>query len=346
MSDAEAIQASINQVDQQFIELLSKRQTFVQALHDVKDASISQRVASAAKEIASLTEDAGTTELLRHVSSYCLRKINNVRVAFLGPVHSYSHLATMKYCGEGVEFTPVASIPAVFDAVSRGHAELGIVPIENSTDGRIVDTLGMFVRQKMHVCGEVLLPIHHNLLSRTPLSEITEVHSKPQALSQCREWLAKHLPDATLHEISSTTAAAKLAAEKHGVAAVASLPAGQEYSLDVLHSNIEDNPNNVTRFAVLGRDDMPPTSNDKTSLLFQIPHAPGALADVMNVFKECELNLTWIESFPAPDSPSEYLFFVEFAGHQTESLAAKAIQTLGGMTQRLDVLGSYAKASL
>lgn len=346
MSDAESIQQSIDQLDRQLVDWLSKRTQLTQELADVQAKSVAARVALASEHIDAVTTDADTAELLRHASSICLKNVESVRVAFLGPLHSYSHLASLKYFGDAVEFAPVASIPAVFEAVANGHATMGIVPIENSTDGRIVDTLGMFVRQKMHICGEVLLPIHHNLLSRTPLAEITEVHSKPQALSQCREWLSKQLPAATIHEISSTTAAAKLASEKHGVAAVASLQAGREYALDVIQSNIEDNPNNVTRFAVLGRDDLPPTRNDKTSLLFQIAHAPGALADVMGVFKENELNLTWIESFPTPSSPNEYLFFVELAGHQTDQRVAKAIGELSESTERLEILGSYAKAVL
>ncbi|MGB7347429.1 MAG: prephenate dehydratase [Pirellulaceae bacterium] len=346
MHDGDSIQSAIDDLDRKFLDLLSQRSELTQQLADANPQSTVGRVVAAAQHIDSLAPDTDAAELLRHVSSICLKNISSVRVAFLGPLHSYSHLASVKYFGDAVEFAPVASIPAVFEAVADEHATMGIVPIENSTDGRIVDTLGMFVRQKMHICGEVLLPVHHNLLSRTPLAEITEVHSKPQALSQCREWLAKHLPAATIHEISSTTAAAKLASEKHGVAAVASIQAGREYSLDVIHASIEDNPNNVTRFAVLGRDDVPPSGNDKTSLLFQIDHAPGALADVMNVFKQHALNLTWIESFPAPNSPNEYLFFVELSGHQQEANVAKAIDVLASSTERLEILGSYAKAAL
>jgi chorismate mutase/prephenate dehydratase len=167
---------------------------------------------------------------LRHVASACLQSLHQLRAAYLGPMHSYSHLAAIKYFGDAAALTPVASIPAVFEAVSRGDVATGIVPIENSTDGRVVDTLGMFVRREMQICGEVLLPIHHNLLSCTPREEIVEVYSKPQALSQCRGWLASQLPGARLVEIGSTAAAAKLAAEKRGVAAVASIEAGRQYT--------------------------------------------------------------------------------------------------------------------
>jgi len=204
----------------------------------------------------------------------------------------------------------------------------------------------MFVRHRVRICGEVLCAIHHNLLSRTPREEITEVYSKPQALSQCRGWLASHLPSARLVELSSTAAAARLASEKPGVAAVASLEAARGYGLDVIDRNIEDNPNNVTRFAVLGRDQPAPTGQDKTALLFQVNHEPGALADAMTIFKRGKLNLTWIESFPLQGSTSEYLFFIEAEGHATDEKMAAAIAALQERALRLDILGSYPRGEL
>ena len=348
------IQDSINDCDRALIDLLQQRQSHVEQLVQSSEYSSAGQASTASVQIDKVIaakelsfESARLyTELLRHASSICLRSVTQLRAAYLGPEHSYSHLAAVKYFGDATEFAPVASIPAVFEAVGRGDATTGLVPIENSTDGRIVDTLGMFVRQEMQICGEVLLPIHHNLLSKTSRSEIKEVHSKPQALSQCREWLAKNLPSATLHENSSTTAAAKLASEQAGVAAVASIEAGRQYGLDVINASIEDNQNNVPRFAVLGRDEPAPSGDDKTSLLFQVNHQPGALADVMNVFKQESLNLTWIESFPAPKAPSEYLFFVELTGHRSQPAVSKTIEILSASTRRLDVLGSYPKASL
>ncbi len=194
------------------------------------------------------------------------------------------------------------------------------------------------------MCGEVLLPIHHYLLSKTPREQICEVHSKPQALSQCRQWLAKNLPAAQLIENTSTAAAAKLASEKPGVAAVASAEAGRQYGLDVIDANIEDNANNVTRFAVLGKEQPEPTGDDKTSILFQVSHQPGALADAMTIFKEFDLNLTWIESFPSPEAANEYLFFVELSGHRNDQPVAGAVKRLAKESQRLTILGSYPRA--
>ncbi len=173
------------------------------------------------------------------------------------------------------------------------------------------------------------------------VSEVREVYSKPQALSQCRTWLASHLPEARTVEMASTAAAARLAAEKPGAAAIASRQAGVHYALDVIAADIEDNRHNVTRFAVIGDQSPARTGNDKTSLMFELPHQPGALADAMAIFKRNRLNLTWIESFPMPNTPNEYLFFVEFQGHPAEPGAERALAALARKTVRLEVLGSY-----
>ena len=347
---------SIDELDRKLLALVTERCDLVHKLCESDDGRLVRRVSDASARIESVVHEStqqkgaipknAQSALLRHISSICLQSIHQLRAAYLGPPHSYSHLAAIKYFGEATTLTPVASIPAVFDAVAREDALTGIVPIENSTDGRVVDTLGMFVRRDMQICGEVLLPIHHNLLSKTPRAEIVEVHSKPQALSQCRGWLASQLPNARLVEISSTAAAAQLASEKHGVAAVASIEAGREYDLDVIDANIEDNPDNVTRFAVLGREMPEPTGDDKTAILFQVSHEPGALADAMTIFKQHQLNLTWIESFPAPKAMNEYMFFVELTGHRNDEGVKAASEMLSDRAQRLTILGSYPRATI
>jgi chorismate mutase/prephenate dehydratase len=268
-----------------------------------------------------------------------------LRVAYLGPTYSYSHLAAVERFGSSAELVPVATIAAVFEELNRAQVNFGIVPIENSTDGRIVDTLGMFTRLPVRICGEVQLRIHHFLLGKGERADVLEVYSKPQALSQCREWIAKHLPQARTIEMTSTAAAAQLAAEKHGAAAIASLQAGVNYGLTVLADNIEDNKNNITRFAVIGDHEGRRTGRDKTAAMFQIPHTPGSLADAMTVFKRNRINLTWIESFPMPNTESEYLFFVEMEGYHTDAKIKRALTALQRKTERLEILGSYAKSS-
>ncbi len=346
--------SDIDAIDRQILELLSRRGQLVRDLCRGDGDGLVGRVATASQQIFHLLDAVDDDDpisleakgdVLRHISSVCLQTIHSMRVAYLGPLHSYSHLATLKYFGDATDLVPVASIPAVFDAVTRGDSACGVVPIENSTDGRVVDTLGMFVRNReMNICGEVVMPIHHNLLSCTPRDEITEVQSKPQALSQCRGWLANQLPSARLVEVSSTAFAAKNAASQKGVAAVASLEAGRQYGLDVIDANIEDNPNNVTRFAVLGKETPPASGDDKTALLFQVSHKPGALADAMTLFKENDLNLTWIESFPAPETKNEYLFFAELTGHRDDASVAQCVAALEAQTQFLTILGSYPRA--
>ncbi|MEQ1830089.1 MAG: prephenate dehydratase [Pirellula sp.] len=265
-------------------------------------------------------------------------------IAYLGPAYSYSYSAAAKYFGAITELLPVNSITAVFEEIERGQSRYGVVPIENSTDGRIVDTLNMFIKSPIRICGEVLLPIHHNLIAKCRREEIREVYSKPQALSQCRQWLNNHLPEARWVEVASTAAAAKIAATTPNAAAVASREAAIFEGLDLVAESIEDNPNNVTRFAILGNETVQPTGDDKTSLMFQVPHQPGALADVMVLFRDHGINLTWIESFPVPGRVNEYFFFVELEGHQSQVNLKQTISTLASTALRLSFLGSYPKA--
>lgn len=267
--------------------------------------------------------------------------VRDLRIAFLGPLYSYSHLAAIHRFGQSVELTPVGTIAAVFEEVNRGQSDFGLVPIENSTDGRIADTLDMFTRLPVKICGEVELEIHHSLLAKCARSEIKEVYSRPQALSQCRNWLAKHLPAARMIEVTSTSTAAQLANEKPGAAAIASVQAGVHYGLNVLAEQIEDNTGNITRFAVIGDQPCSRTGRDKTAMLFQTEHRPGSLADAVNVFKRNRLNLTWIESFPIPGSKGTYLFFVEMEGHQSDVRIRRAVDSLKSRTLRLEVLGSF-----
>jgi chorismate mutase/prephenate dehydratase len=284
--------------------------------------------------------------VFRELISGCRELVRPLKVAYLGPQFSFSHIAAVKRFGESVELAPVATIAAVFEELGRRQADYGLVPVENSTDGRVADTLDMFARVPMQICGEVQLRIHHNLLAKCPRAAVQEVCSKPQALSQCRDWLAKHLPTVRTVEMASTAAAAQWAAEKAGAAAIASLQAAASYGLDVIASNIEDNRHNVTRFAVIGDRPAPWSGADKTSLMFEIAHRPGALADALAIFKRNRLNLTWIESFPMPGSKHEYLFFVEFEGHRDDGQVRLALASLKGKTLRVEVLGSYAKSAV
>jgi chorismate mutase/prephenate dehydratase len=211
----------------------------------------------------------------------------------------------------------------------------------------VADTLDMFMRlPHLVICAEVRLRVHHNLMARCTQAEIRRVYSKGQALSQCRNWLSKNVPQASLHEVSSTAAAAQLALTEPGAAAVASRQAAVRYNLRILFSEIEDSPYNETRFAVVGHQKSAKTGHDKTALMFRVPHNPGSLVGALDVFKANKINLTWIESFPAKTTKPEYIFFVDFEGHTEDPKVAKALKQLGDHCEEMTVLGSFPMAEL
>jgi chorismate mutase/prephenate dehydratase len=345
----------IARLDRELVSLVNERARLFQ-----KSARINRENGAAAYEPgeeqqaidAALAQSKGPFEpaamraVFREVISGSRALVQQLRVAYLGPKYSYSHLAAVHRFGESMDLAPVTTISAVFEEVNRHQANFGIVPIENSTDGRVVDTLDMFARLPVKICGEVKLRIHHYLLGKCTRDQIREVYSKPQAISQCRDWIAKHLPGVRTVEMTSTAAAAQLAVDRQGAAAIASLQAGKNYGLDTIAACIEDNRNNVTRFAVIGELAGERTGHDKTSLMFEIAHQPGALADTMAIFKRNTLNLTWIESFPITGSKSEYLFFVELEGHPKDLKVRRALASLQRKTVRMEVLGAYPKTEV
>lgn len=345
-----SLQTRLDQLDRQLVKLLHQRTDLAMKIAKRRQAeggpafvlgeeeeAIVRAVQSAEGPLPAWAVRAVFRELISGARSL----VRTLRIAFLGPVYSYSHLAAIHRFGQSVEYLPVGSIAAVFEEVHRGHSDFGIVPMENSTDGRVADTIDMFTRLPVRICGEVELEIHHALLARCGRAEITEVYSRPQALSQCRNWLAKHLPQARTIEVTSTSTAAQLASEKPGAAAIASLQAGVHYGLNVLAEQIEDNPANTTRFAVIGEQKSPRTGHDKTALMFQVEHRPGGLANALNIFKRNRLNLTWIESFPVPGCKGAYLFFAELEGHESEVRVRRALSALQQKTLRLEILGSF-----
>jgi chorismate mutase/prephenate dehydratase len=349
-----SVQKELGRLDRDLVKVLSDRARATQKLarlrqngggplYDLTEEQLA--LAELVAQNKGPLDERALRSVFREVLGAVRTLVKPVRVGYLGPKYSYSHLAAIDRFGDGPDLTPVATIKAVFESIHFSQADYGIVPIENSTDGRIIDTLDMFARLPTRITGEVQLAIHHHLLGKCPRGEVTEVYSKPQALSQCREWLAKNLPQAKQVEMTSTAVAAQIAADKPGAAAIASLEAGQHYNLAAIDSNIEDNRHNVTRFAVIGGQEPHRTGRDKTALMFEIPHKPGSLADAMLIFKRGRLNLTWIESFPMPNSKNEYLFFVELEGHQSDSRVKKALLALGRKTARLEILGSYPRSA-
>jgi chorismate mutase / prephenate dehydratase len=338
---------SLAEVDQAIAELLLLRTDLVKQLAaaDVQVGDSLTTMLFAAPLSSKLPADV-VKSLGRIIEGATrLAATERTSVTYLGPPLSYSYLATVQFFSEAAKLIPVTTIAAVFEDVIAGRTKFGVVPIENSTDGRVIDTLSCFADSPIEIVGEVSLPIHHCLLSHSKTENIQSVHSKPQALSQCRNWLAMHLPGVKLVECSSTAAAAELANDLRTVAAIASYEAGIHYGLPIVARDIEDNRFNVTRFAVIGKGDSKPTGNDKTSLMLQIPHRSGSLSDVMQTFQKLGINLTWIESFPIRNNPYEYLFFIELEGHRKTANVAQAIEQLASHTVRLECLGSYPRAT-
>jgi chorismate mutase/prephenate dehydratase len=353
------IRTQIDKLDIQLIKLVNERASLAAEIGRIKNEH-GEEIFSPAREEEVLKHvlevhekhkgvlDPNTIRaLFREImsGSRALEKV--LKIAYLGPEYSFSHLAAVERFGQAVDFMAVGSIAAVFEEVNRGHADFGVVPIENSTDGRVADTLDMFMRMPhLVICAEVRLHIHHNLLANCDQQEIRRIYSKPQALSQCRNWLSKNVPHALLKEVSSTATAAELAQKEPGAAAVASRQAAVRYGLRILFTEIEDSPYNETRFAVIGHQKCGRTGHDKTAIMFRLPHNPGSLAGALDVFRQAKINLTWIESFPARTPKPEYIFFVDFEGHLEDPRVSKALKALGDHCHEVTVLGSFPVAQL
>jgi len=353
-SNLKGLRSQIDKLDLQILELLNRRASIAGQIGKVK-ADHGGEVFSASREEEVLGNVLGSNKgPLQEVSIRAIfrelisgsRAVEKVqRIAFLGPEYSYSHLAALERFGEAIAYNSTASIAAVFEEVSRKHADYGVVPLENSTDGRIADTLDMFMRLPgIKICAEIRLRVHHHMLANCQQTEVRRVYSKSQALSQCRTWLSKNLPHASVHPVASTSDAAKLVLTEPNVAAVASRQVAVRWGINILCHTIEDSPFNETRFAVIGPSDSAKTGNDTTAMMFQISHTPGSLADVLSIFKQNKLNLTWIESFPYREAKGEYVFFIDFDGHREDPKVKKTISIMESICDSVHVLGSFPVA--
>jgi chorismate mutase/prephenate dehydratase len=351
VASLKGLRATIDKLDLQILKLINERARVAAEIGKVKNEQ-SAEVFSPAREEEVLKnmleankgplDDNTVRAVFREImsGSRSLQKV--LKVAYLGPEYSFSHLAAVERFGQAVDFLRVGSISAVFEEVNRSHAEFGVVPLENSTDGRVADTLDMFMRlPQLIISAEIRLRIHHCLMANCEQPDIRRVYSKPQALSQCRMWLSKNVPHASLHEVTSTAAAAELAQREPGAAAVASRQAAVKYGLRILFSDIEDVPNNETRFVVIGHQKTAKTGHDKTAVMFRVPHQPGSLVEALDVFKQSKINLTWIEPFPAKTPKPEYVFFIDFDGHHEDPKVTRVLKALQERCLEVHVLGSF-----
>jgi chorismate mutase/prephenate dehydratase len=292
-------------------------------------------------------DDETIAHLFRELMSACLALQLPMKIAFLGPEGTFTQAAALKHFGQGIVSQPLAAIDEVFRDVEAGNSHYGVVPVENSTEGVISHTLDMFMQSSLQICGEVELRIHHNLMGKmSNLSEVKRIYSHQQSLAQCREWLDANLPDAERVAVSSNAEAARRAGDETGAAAIASDTAAGIYNLDIVATNIEDEPDNTTRFLIIGAKSVNPSGNDKTTLLVSIRNKLGALHELLAPFSRHEVSLTRIESRPSRRGMWDYVFFIDVDGHCEDAPVAAALKELGEKAAMLKVLGSYPKAVL
>jgi chorismate mutase/prephenate dehydratase len=352
--DIDALRQKIDAVDSQLLELLNRRAAIARQVGQwkIKNGHEFYKPHREKAIIAALTKkNAGPLpaisieSIYREILSACRSLEARLKISYLGPEATFSHLAAMKNFGPVAEYIPAKTISDVFPEVEKGRADYGVVPIENSTDGIVNHTLDMFIDSDLVICSEISMPIELYLLSRTGnKKDIKRVYSHPQPLGQSRKWLATNLPGIPIIEKSSTTEAARCVQREKDAAAVASKAAAVLYGLETVARGIEDSRENITRFFIIGRQRSQVSGYDKTSLLFSIKDKVGALHDILMVFKKYRINLTKIESRPTKKKAWEYIFFVDFLGHISDKKVQEAVKQLSRHCVFIKVLGSYPRA--
>lgn len=347
----------IDALDEQIQALINERAKCAQQVAGLKNGGDSatfyrpEREADILRKILARNQGPLNGEemarLFREIMSACLALEQPLRIAYLGPEGTFTQAAALKHFGHSVKTDPHLSIDEVFRDVEAGTCPYGVVPVENSTEGVITHTLDMFLNSPLRITGEVQLRVHHNLLSvADAVGSIRRIYSHQQSLAQCRGWLDEHLAAVERIAVSSNAEAARLAAQDKEAAAIASREAADIYGLRILAANIEDEPDNTTRFLVIGREQVPPSGKDKTSLLVSASNKPGALHRLLAPFARHGISMTRIESRPSRRGIWEYVFFVDIEGHAAEPKVAQALEELRSEAAMLKVLGSYPRAIL
>jgi chorismate mutase / prephenate dehydratase len=340
----------IDRIDDQILDLIARRVRAVRALKQAKGMTTAYHPDQEAMLLRRLSErnqgplpDEAIAAIFTEIIAACRSLQRPLRVTYLGPAGSYSHEAALQLVGSSVELIPQASLGEALRAAETGSSDVALLPIENSSEGMVVETHKLLRTTPLTIMDETRLDIRHCLLSRCDaLTDISQVYAHPQALGQCRNWLQTHLPHAELIAQSSNSRAAEMAAATPHTAAIASRYAARLVGLAVLASNINDNPANQTRFILLGSQQTEPTGNDKTSLICTTKDVPGALHALLGIFVAHAVNLVRLESQPA--SNHDYLFYIDIEGHQADTQVAAALEELRQTAKDCKVLGSYPKA--
>ena len=345
--------ARIDALDDAILKLINERASHARKIGEIKNGEVyrAEREAQILRRVREnnpgpLSADA-IASLFREIMSVCLALEKPLSVSYLGPPGTFSQSAALKHFGKSADALPCSSIAEVTRKVEAEAVDYGIVPVENSSEGAVGQTLDLMLQTPLRLCGEVVLRVHQQLLSNTDnLAEIARVYSHSQSLAQCQAWLNANLNNAERIAVGSNAEAARIAASEKGAAAIAGEAAAQLYQLAVLAKNIEDDANNTTRFWVLGRCDSAPSGKDKTSLVMSAKNRPGAVHELLAPFAKHQVSMNRLESRPSKTGMWEYVFFVDLEGHQQDEKVALALAELNALAMFLKILGSYPVAVL
>ncbi len=345
----------IDELDLKILELLNQRMSWVQRIGRIKaergmdtfdpgrEEAVCRRLIQANKGPLS---EASVRAIYREILAASRILQQPLKVAFLGPEWTYSHLAALSVFGHTARFCPQSTLEDVFEALCKKLVRVAVVPIENSLEGGVGQTMDLLYERPVRVVGECFLEVSHCLCSRRrDRNVLNRVYGHPHAVGQCRRWLSENLRDVEIVECASTAVAARSAAEDENAAAICNAKAAERHGLHVIAERIEDHPGNTTRFIVLGQEENEPTGEDKTSILFAVSDEPGALHRVLEVFTREKLNMTRIESRPNRLIPWQYLFFSDIEGHEKEERVRRALRDAALRTTFFKVLGSYPRAN-
>jgi chorismate mutase/prephenate dehydratase len=345
----------IDELDRQILDILNKRAEIARAVGDLKKKHdlrvyVPERETEILESLSKLNRGPFPTDavrtIFREIISASISLERRMRVCFLGPKATFTHMACIKQFGESAELVPVINVAEVFESVERENVEFGVVPIENTTEGIVSNTLDMFVEHNINIIGEITLEISHALLSVTgEVDHLKRVYSHPHAIAQCRNWLEKNMRDIPVFHVDSTAKAAELASEDPSSSAIAAEGAGKIYGLKVIKKNIQDNIYNFTRFIIIGKITPEKTEWDKTSIIFSVKDEVGALYKILAPFSKYGINLTKIESRPVKKRAWEYLFFLDMEGHITDPNISSAINEMRILCDFFKLLGSYPRAA-
>lgn len=356
----EALRTRIDQVDSEIARLISERASCAQQVAEVKKANADgeivyyrpEREAQVLRKAMERNEgplgDEEMARLFREIMSACLALEQPIKVAFLGPEGTFTEQATLKHFGHSAVAVPMSAIDEVFREVEAGATQYGVVPVENSTEGVVNHTLDNFMDSGLKICGEVELRIHQHLLVSdvTKTDSISRIYSHSQSLAQCRKWLDAHYPNAERVAVNSNAEAARRIKGEWNAAAIAGEMAADKYELTKLAEKIEDQPDNSTRFLIIGTEDVPASGDDKSSVVIAMRNEPGALHELLEAFHRHNVDLTRVETRPSRSGNWNYVFFIDFNGHASEASVAKALAEVSEKAADLKILGSYPKAVL